>query len=70
MILKVTDYQDRGTSGTVARPVFINSTYVVAMEPWGSKYKVFVGRSLEYVVSAEDATRLGEAGARSADGES
>lgn len=59
MIFKVTDYQDRGTSGVMPRPVFINTTYVVAMEPWGTKYKVFVGRSLEYVVSVEDAERLG-----------
>jgi hypothetical protein len=60
MIVKVTDYQDRGTSGVVPRPVFINTEYIVAMEPWGSKYKAFVGRSLEYVISAEDAQRLGQ----------
>ena len=58
MIIEVTDYQDRGPSGVQKRQVFINTSYVVAMEPWGSKYKAFVGRSLEYVVSAEDAERL------------
>lgn len=60
MILKVTDFQDRGAAGVVPRQVFINTTYIVAMEPWGSKYKAYVGRSLEYVVSAEDAERLGQ----------
>jgi hypothetical protein len=64
-ILKVIDYQDRGGAGVVPRPVFINSTYVVAMEPWGSKYKAFVGRSLEYVISAEDAALLANSEARS-----
>jgi hypothetical protein len=41
--------------------VYINVTYLVAMEPWGTKYKVYVGRSLEYVVSAADAERLVQA---------
>lgn len=67
MILKVTDYQDRGAGGVVSRPVFINTDYVVAMEPWGSKYRVFVGRSLEYVVAAEDAERLRDPDAAPAD---
>jgi hypothetical protein len=60
MIFKVTDHQDRGASGVVQRAVFINTTYIVAMEPWGSKYKAYVGRSLEYVISIEDAERLGQ----------
>jgi hypothetical protein len=60
MIFKVTDYHDRGASGVVQRVVFINTDYIVAMEPWGSKYKAFVGRSLEYVISAEDAKLLGQ----------
>jgi hypothetical protein len=60
MIIRVTDYQERGPSNVQARAVFINTDYVVAMEPWGAKYKVFVGRSLEYVVSTEDAERLAE----------
>lgn len=64
MLLKVTDHQDLGPSGVQARPVFVNTDYIVAMEPWGKKYKVFVGRSLEYVVSADDAARLGEPGAQ------
>ncbi len=61
MIIKVTDYQERGPSDVQPRQAFINTDYIVAMEPWGQKYKVFVGRSLEYVVSADDAQRLGEA---------
>ncbi len=61
MLLEVTDYQDRGPSEVKARRVHINPDYVVAMEPWGSKTKVFVGRSLEYVVSVEDAKRLSDA---------
>ncbi len=28
MILKVTDYQDRGTSGVLPRSVFINTAYI------------------------------------------
>jgi len=59
MLLKVTDYQDLGPTGVQPRPVFVNTDYIVAMEPWGQKYKVFVGRSLEYVVTADDAQRLG-----------
>jgi hypothetical protein len=59
-IVLVTDYQDRGSS-VQARQVYINVTYLVAMEPWGTKYKIFVGRSLEYVVSPEDAQRLSQA---------
>jgi hypothetical protein len=66
MLVKVTDYQDLGPSGTQARTVFVNTDYIVAMEPWGLKYKVYVGRSLEYIVSADDAARLGELGARGA----
>lgn len=62
MILEVTDYQDRGSAGVAPRQVFINSEYVVAMEPWGSKYKAFVGRSLEYIVSKDDAEKLAKAG--------
>lgn len=64
MLVKVTDYQDLGPAGAKARPVFLNTDFIVAMEPWGQKYKVFAGRSLEYVVSAEDALMLGELGAR------
>jgi hypothetical protein len=64
MLLKVIDYQDLGPSGVQARQVFLNTDYIVAMEPWGHKYKVFVGRSLEYVVTADDAARLGELGAQ------
>jgi hypothetical protein len=60
MIIKVTDYQDRGAAGVQARSVFINTQYIVAMEPLGSKYTVFVGRSLEYIVSADDAELLGQ----------
>ncbi len=60
MLVRVTDFQDRGPSGVQARPVVINTDYIVAMEPWGHKVKVFVGRSLEYVVSADDATRLSD----------
>ncbi len=62
MIQKVTDYQERGGSPPHPRQVFINTDYIVAMEPWGSKYKAFVGRSLEYVISADDAERLGTLG--------
>lgn len=60
MLLQVTDYQVRGASDVQTRAVFVNTDYIVAMEPWGKKFKVFVGRSLEYVVSVEDAQRLGE----------
>lgn len=60
MLVRVTDFQDRGAAGVLARPVFINPAYIVAMEPYGTKYTVFVGRSLEYVVSTEDAERLGQ----------
>jgi hypothetical protein len=60
VLIKVTDHQDRGPSGVQSRPVYINPDYIVAMEAWGPKYKVFVGRSLEYVVSADDAERLDE----------
>jgi len=63
MLLKVVDYQDLGPSGVQSRTVFVNAAFIVAMEPWGHKYKVFVGRSLEYVVSADDAQRLFELGA-------
>jgi hypothetical protein len=62
MLVEVTDFQDLGPSGPKPRSVFINTDYIVAMEPWGHKMKVFVGRSLEYVVSSEDAARLGELG--------
>jgi len=65
-LLKVTDYQDLGPSGVQCRPVFINTDYIVAMEPWGQKYKVFAGRSLEYIVDADDAARLGKLGAQRA----
>ena len=65
MLIRVTDYQDRGPSGTAERTVFIQTQYVVAMEPWGAKYRVFVGRSLEYTVSADDAERLASAEAGS-----
>ena len=61
MIIQVTDYQDQGPSNVHPRPVFINTDYIVAMERRGSKYKVFVGRSLEYIVTTEDAERLAEA---------
>ena len=67
MLVKVIDYQDLGPSGAQSRPVFLNTDYIVAMEPWGQKYKVFAGRSLEYVVSAADAERLGELGAQRAE---
>ena len=61
MIIAVTDYQDLGPTGVHPRRVFINTSYIVAIEPWGTKYKAFVGRSLEYVVNADDAERLGNA---------
>ena len=61
MLIQVTDYQERGPSEVKPRPVFINPDYIVAMEPWGQKTKVFVGRSLEYMVSSEDAMRLSKA---------
>jgi hypothetical protein len=65
MLIRVTDYQERGPTNVQPRPVILNTDYIVAMEPWGAKCKVFVGRSLEYVVSTEDAERLAEAGAAS-----
>lgn len=58
MLFAVTDYQDLGPSGVQSRQVYINPSYIVAMEPWGAKYKVFVGRSLEYVIGAADAARI------------
>lgn len=60
MLIQVTDYQDRGAAGTAERTVFIQTESIVAMEPWGAKYRVFVGRSLEYVVSADDAAQLAQ----------
>jgi hypothetical protein len=58
MIVRVTDFHDLGPGGVQQRPVYINVAFIAAMEPWGSKFKVFVGRSLEYVVTAADAERL------------
>lgn len=69
MLIRVTDYQDRGPADIQPRPVFLNTDYIVAMEPWGTKYKVFVGRSLEYIVSPQDAERLGEEALRAAAGQ-
>lgn len=62
MLVQVTDYQDLGPSGVQPRAVTINAEYIVAMEPWGQKVRVFVGRSLEYVVTTDDAAKLAEAG--------
>jgi hypothetical protein len=58
MLVRVTDFYDLGPGGVQQRSVFINVAYIAAIEPWGSKFKVYVGRSLEYVVTAEDAERL------------